>query len=183
LPWEDKRGGRRSEVDLATQTKSAGGVGEAACAACHLRGFIIVVHSVHVWVRQVPVESAGDLVAVGCKLVKGANVGNIWRVLAEVRVEFCGPGESSQLSRVSEIDHVYVNSALVQRLLSFHVSGDSPVERHLVGGSRGSGCREKHGNAGKEREDDETCYFERSFHSCGFFLLRFCFHGCGLGSG
>src|SRR4030095_1889382 len=125
LPWEDK--GRRycCEVDLPAQSKTAGGVGEATCAACHLRGFIIVVHSVHVWVRQVPVESAGDFVAVGRKPVNGASVRNIWRVLAEVRVEFCCPGERSQVIGVSEIDYVCVNSALVHRLLGLDVPRDS----------------------------------------------------------
>ena len=79
-------------------------------------------------------ESAGEFVTVGCKQVKGASVGNIWRVLAEVLIKFSGPGERSQVSRVSEKDRVCVNSALVHRLRSFNVSRESPVERHLVVG-------------------------------------------------
>ena len=81
---------------------------EATCAACHLRGFMVVVQSWRSRRAQVPGESAGDFVAIGRKPVKGACVGNIWRVLAEVRVEFCGPGEGSQLIRVSEVDYVCV---------------------------------------------------------------------------
>ena len=95
---------------------------------------MVVVHSRRCRRGEEPVERAGDLVAVGRKPVKAANVVNVWRVQAEVRVEFCGPGERSQLVRVSEISDVDVNSALVYRLLSFDVSRDSPVERHLVAG-------------------------------------------------
>ena len=84
----------------------AGGAGEATCAACHVRGFMVVVHSRRFCRAQVPLESAGEFVTVGRKQVKAASVGNIWRVLAEVRVEFCCPGERSQLSGVSEIDRV-----------------------------------------------------------------------------
>ena len=95
---------------------------------------MVVVHSRRSGRAQVPLESAGDFVTVGRKPVKGANVGNIWRVLAEVLVQFSGPGEGSQLGRVSEIDRVCVNSARGQRLLSFNVPRDSAVERHLVAG-------------------------------------------------
>src|SRR5437762_3931487 len=118
----------------------------------------VVVQSWRSRRTQVPGESAGDVVTVGCKPVKGANVGNIWRVLAEVLVQFSGPGEGSQLSRVSEIDRVRVNSALVHRLLSFNVPRDSAIERHRLAGSCRSGCRDKHcRKAGEEKRDQNAC--------------------------
>ena len=130
-----KEGGTRGEVDLPAQSKVAGGIGEAACASCYGRCLMVVVYS---WGRryrgQVSLESAVDFIPVSCKPVKGASVGNVWRVLAEVRVEFCGSVEGSQFIRVSEIDHVRVNSALVDGFLSLNVSRDSTVEWHLVAG-------------------------------------------------
>ena len=45
LPWENKGRRVRGEVQLPAQLKMAGGVGEATCAACHLRGFMVVAHS------------------------------------------------------------------------------------------------------------------------------------------
>ena len=134
MPGEDKRGRLRGEVQLPAQLKMAGGAGEATCAACHFRSFMVVVHSRRSRRAVVPIESAGDLVAVGRKPVKGASVGNIWRVLAEVRIEFCGPGEGSQLIRVSEVDDVRVNHAIVDRLLSFNEPRDGAVERYQVAG-------------------------------------------------
>ena len=62
----------------------AGGVGEATCAACHLRGLMVVVHSRRFCRAHVPLESAGDFVAVGRKPVKGASVGDI--MFAKIRV-------------------------------------------------------------------------------------------------
>ena len=44
-PRGEKRGRNRGEVELPGQVKMAGGVGEAACAAYHLRGFMVLVHS------------------------------------------------------------------------------------------------------------------------------------------
>ena len=62
----------------------AGGVGEAACASCYGRIFMVVVYSRHSRYRgQVSVECAVDFVAVGGKPMKGASVGNVWRVLAK----------------------------------------------------------------------------------------------------
>ena len=111
LPWENKGRRVRGEVQLPGQLKMAGGVGEATCATCHLRGFMIVVHSRRFCRAQVPLESAGDFVAVGRKPVKGASVGNIIftkiRIgVARVRDEVRCPGEGSQLVRVSEVDNV-----------------------------------------------------------------------------
>ena len=93
------------------RVKLAGGVGEATCAACHLCGLIVVVHSRRFCRAQVPLESAVDFVAVGRKPVKGASVGNITVTkigvgFAEAREEFRGSGEPSQVIRVSEVDHV-----------------------------------------------------------------------------
>ena len=90
----------------------AGGVGEATCAACHLRGLMVVVHSRRFCRAQVSLESAGDFVAVGRKPVKGASVGevmftNIRIGIARARRKFRGPGKRSQLVRMSEVDHVY----------------------------------------------------------------------------
>src|SRR5260370_27086529 len=95
----------------------AGSVGEATRAACHLRGFMVVVHSRRFCRAQVPLESAGDFVAIGRKPVKAASVGNIiftkiWIGVARVCDEVRSPGEGSQLVRVSEVDHVYGRIAL-----------------------------------------------------------------------
>ena len=84
FPGKDKGGRIRGEVQLPAQLKMAGGVGEAPCAACHLRGFMIVVHSRRFCRAEVPLESAGDFVAVGRKPVKGASVGNI--IFTKIRV-------------------------------------------------------------------------------------------------
>jgi hypothetical protein len=84
LPWENKGRRVRGEVQLPAQLKMAGGVGEATCAACHLRGFMVVVHSRRFCRAQVPLESAGDFVAVGRKPVKGASVGNI--IFTKIRI-------------------------------------------------------------------------------------------------
>src|SRR5262245_14598124 len=110
----------------------ASGVPEATCAACHVRGFMVVVHSRRFCRAQIPLESAGEFVTVGRKQVKAAKVGNIWWVLTEVLVEFSSPGEGSQVRRISKEGRVCVKSALVHRLLSFNASRESPVERHLV---------------------------------------------------
>ena len=83
---------------------------------------------------QVSIESAVDFILVSCEPVKAASVGNVWRVLAEVWVKFCGSVEGSQFIRVSEIDHVRVDSALVDRFLSLNISRDSAVEWYLVAG-------------------------------------------------
>ena len=90
----------------------AGGVGEATCAACHLRGFMVVEHSRRFRRAQVPLESAVDFVTVGRKPVKGASVGSIIFTkigvgFARARGEFRGSSERSQVVRVSEVDHVY----------------------------------------------------------------------------
>ena len=77
FPGKDKGGRIRGEVQLPTQLKMARGVGEATCAACHLRGFMVVEHPRRFRRTQVPLESAVDFVAVGRKPVKGASVGNI----------------------------------------------------------------------------------------------------------
>jgi len=52
----------------------------------------------------------------------------------KVWVKFCGSVEGSQFIRVSGIDHVRVNSALVNGFLSLNVSPDSTVEWHMVAG-------------------------------------------------
>src|SRR6266496_2825780 len=123
---------------------------------------MVVVHSRRSGRAKVPVEGAGEFVTVSRKQVKGASVGNIWRVLAEVLVKFSGPGEGSQLSRVSEKGRVCVNSALVHRLLSFNASRESPVERHDLAGCCRSACRDKHcRKAGEEKRDQNPCrWFE-----------------------
>src|SRR5205807_4176704 len=116
----------------------ADGVGEATCAACHLRGLMIVVHSRRFRRAQVPLESAGDFVAVGRKPVKGASVGNIIftkiRIgIAWVRDEVRRPGEGSQLVRVSEVD--YVRGRLALRAgLRLNVPRDGAIEGHHVAG-------------------------------------------------
>lgn len=111
FPGKDKGWRIRGEVQLTAQLKMAGGVGEATCAACHLRGFKIVVHSGRFCRAQVPHESAVDFVAVGRKPVKGASVGNI--IFTKIRIAFARarkkfrcPGEGSQVVCVSEVDHV-----------------------------------------------------------------------------
>ena len=111
LPRENKGWRVRGEVQLPAQLKMAGGVGEATRAACHLRGFMVVVHSGRFCRAQVPLESSGDFVAVGREPVKGASVGNIIFTKirigrARVRRKFRRPGEGSQLVRVSEVDNV-----------------------------------------------------------------------------
>src|SRR5207302_9255085 len=79
FPGKDKGGRVCGEVDLPAQLKMPGGRRrEATCPACHLRGFMVVVHSWSSRRAQVPVESAGDFVAIRRKPVKGAYVGNIW---------------------------------------------------------------------------------------------------------
>src|SRR5213595_51056 len=148
LPWENKGRRVRGEVQLPEQLKMAGGVGEATCAACHLRGFMVVVHSRRFCRAQVPLESAGDFVAVGRKPVKGASVGNIIftkiRIgVAWVRDEVRGPGEGSQLIRVSEVDHVYGRLAL-RAGLRLNVPRDSAIEGYHVAGCCQSGCRYEH---------------------------------------
>ena len=97
LHGEAKTQRLRGEVDLPARFPLAGGVGEATCAACHVRSFMVVVHSGRFCRAQVPLESAGEFVTVGRKQVKATNVGNIRRVLAEVLVEFSGAGEGSQM--------------------------------------------------------------------------------------
>ena len=77
LPGGNKRYRLRGEVDLPARLPMAGGAGEATCAACHVRGFMVVVHSRRSRRGQVPRESAGEFVAVGRKPVKAANVCNI----------------------------------------------------------------------------------------------------------
>src|SRR5437763_10192923 len=109
FPGKDKGGRIRGVVQLPAQLKMAGGVGEATCAACHLRGFMVVVHSRRFRRAQVPLESPGDFVAVGRKPVKSASVGNITftkiRIgVARAREEFRCSREGSQLVRVSEVD-------------------------------------------------------------------------------
>ena len=84
MPWENKGRRVRGEVQLPAQLKMAGGVGEATCAACHFRGFMVVVHSRRFCRAQVSLESAGDFVAVGRKPVKGASVGNV--TLTKIRI-------------------------------------------------------------------------------------------------
>src|SRR5205814_4984521 len=84
LPRENKGRRVRCEVQLPAQLKMAGGVGEATCAACHLRGFMVVVHSRRFCRAQVSLESTRDFVAVGRKSVKGTSVGNI--IFAKIRI-------------------------------------------------------------------------------------------------
>src|SRR5213592_1219372 len=160
----------------------AGGVGEATRAACHLGGFMVVVHSRRFRRAQVPLESAGDFVAVGRKPVKGACVGNIIftkiRIgVARAREEIRRPGEGSQLVRVSEVDGVCGRLAL-RAGLRLNVPRDSAIERHHVAGCCRSGCRDKHcRKAGEERRDEKSCcWFELNvsiFHVISFFVLGF----------
>jgi len=138
----------------------AGGAGEATCPACHVRDFMVVVQSRRSGRAKVPVESAGEFVTVGRKQVEGASVGNIWRVLAEVLVEFSGPGEGSQVSRVSEKDRVCVNNALVHRLLSFNYP-----ERVPLNGTWSLAA------AGVDAETN-TAAKQRLTHACGLEKLK-----------
>src|SRR5256886_16114392 len=96
-PWENKGRRVRGEVQLPDQLKMAGGVGEATCAAYHLRGLMVVVHSRRFRRAQVPLESAGDFVAVGRKPVKGASVGNI--IFTKIRIGFARAREEFRCSR------------------------------------------------------------------------------------
>ena len=134
MEGEGKRQRLRGDIDLAARVPMAGGAGEPTCAPCHVSIFMVVVHSRRSGRAQVPVESAGEFVPVGRNPVKRTSVGNIWRVLAEVLVEFSAPGKGSYLVRVSEIGRVCVNNALAHRLLSFNGPRDGAVERHLVAG-------------------------------------------------
>src|SRR5207247_11312968 len=77
LPWENKGRRVRGEVQLPAQLKMAGGVGEATCAACHLRGFMVVVHSRRFCRAQVPLESDGAFVVVRRSTVTGHSVGTL----------------------------------------------------------------------------------------------------------
>ncbi len=145
----------------------AGGVGEATCAACHLRGFMVVVHSRRFCRAQVPLESAGDFVAVGRKPVKGASVGDIiftkiWVGFAGAREEFRGPGEGSQLVRVSGIEHENGRIAALRTGLRQIVPRDNAIERHRLAGSCRSGCRDKHYRKAGEQQRDQNpcCWFE-----------------------
>src|SRR4029077_11596260 len=109
LPRGEKRGRTGSEVELPSQINMAGGVSEATCAACHLPGFMVLVHSRRFRRARVPLESAADFVTVGRKPVKGASVRNvvftkIWVGVAGTREEFRGSGEGSQLVRASGIE-------------------------------------------------------------------------------
>jgi len=134
MKGEGKKQRLRGDVDLPARLRMAGGAGEATCAACHVRGFMVVVHSRRFGRAQEPLESAGEFVTVGRKPVRGACVGNIWRVLAEVLEQFSAPGEGSQVGRVSGIGGVCVDSARGQKLRSFNEPRDNAVERHLVAG-------------------------------------------------
>jgi hypothetical protein len=180
LPWENKGRRGRGEVQLPGQLKVAGGVGEATCAACHLRGFMVVVHSRRFRRAQVPLESAVDFVAVGRKPVKGASVGNI--IFTKIRIgvawtrdEVRRPGEGSQLVRVSEVDNVCGRLALGAGL-RLNVPRDSAIERHHVAGCCRSGGREKYcRKAAEERRDQNACcWFELNvsiFHNISFLVL------------
>src|SRR6266513_695877 len=84
LPWENKGRRGRGEVQLPAQFKMAGRVGEATCAACHLRGLMVVEYPRRFCRAQVSLESAGDFVAVGRKPVKGTRVRNI--IVTKIRV-------------------------------------------------------------------------------------------------
>ena len=83
-PGKDKGRRIRGEVQLPAQLKMADGVGEATCAACYLRGFMVVVHSRRFCRAQVPLKSAVDFVAVGRKPVKGASVGDV--IFTKIRI-------------------------------------------------------------------------------------------------
>ncbi len=97
MPRENKGRRVRREVQLPDQLKMAGGVSEATRAACHLGGFMIIVHSWRFRRAQVPLESAGDFVAVGRKPVKGASVGNI--IFTKIRIGFARAREEFRCSR------------------------------------------------------------------------------------
>src|SRR4030095_1697993 len=99
---------------------------------------MFVVHSWRFCRTQVPLERAGDFVAVGRKPVKGASVRDIIftkiRIgIAWVRDEVSRPSEGSQLVRVSEVDHVYGRLAL-RAGLRLNEPRYSAIERHLVAG-------------------------------------------------
>jgi len=173
----NKRYRLRGEVDLPACFPMAGGAGEATCAACRVSSFMVVEHSRRSRRGQVPRESAVDFVAVGRKPVKGANVCTI----ADVLVQFSGPGVHSQMGRVSENDRVSVDSARGQKLRSFNVPRESGVERHHLAGCCGDGCRDKHcRKEGEEKRDQNPCcWFELNvsiFHSVNFLFL---FWVCG----
>lgn len=68
---------------MPAKLKMAGGVGEATRAACHVSIFMVVVRARRSRGAQVSFESAVDFIPVRCKPVKGASVGNVWRVLAK----------------------------------------------------------------------------------------------------
>src|SRR5438094_1675572 len=89
LPWENKGRRVRGEVQLPDQLKMAGGVGEATCAACHLRGLMVVEHSRRFRRAQVPLESAGDFVAIAREHTTGVQVPNVLvtKILLEVEKE------------------------------------------------------------------------------------------------
>src|SRR4030095_2384755 len=114
LPGENKGWRIRGEVDLPTQLLKMAGRRwrEATCATCHLGRFVVVVHSRRFCRAQEPLESARDFVSIRRKPVKGACIGDIRRVLAEVRIEFGRAGEGSQLIRIAEVPDVCVNGAL-----------------------------------------------------------------------
>src|SRR6266513_1654253 len=144
----------------------AGGVSEATRAACHLGGFMVVVHSRRFRRAQIPLESAGDFVAVGRKPVKGTSVGNVIFTkigigVAWARDEVRRPGEGSQLVRVSEVDHVCGRLALRDGL-RLNVPRDSAIEGHHVAGCCRSGGRDKHCcKAGEQQRDEKSCcWFE-----------------------
>lgn len=137
LPRGEERRRTRGEVELPGQIKMAGGVGEATCAAGDLCGFMVLVHSGRVCRTGVPLESAGDFVAVGRKPVKGPSVGNI--ICTEIRVrcagareELRGSSEGPQLIRASGIVHEDGRIAAVRTGLRQIVPGDNAIERHLV---------------------------------------------------
>src|SRR2546421_8238373 len=160
----------------------AAGVSEATCAACHLRGFMVIEHSGRFCWAQVPLESAGDFVAVGRKPVKGASVGNI--IFTKIRIgiawardEVRRRGECSQLVRVSEVDYVCGRLAL-RAGLRLNVPRDSAIEGHHVAGYCRSGCRDKHcRKAGEEQRDEKSCcWFELNdsmFHVISFSCFGF----------
>jgi len=162
LPRENKGRRGRGEIQLPDQLKMAGGVSEATCAAYHLSGLMVVVYSRRFRRAQVPLESAGDFVTVGCKPVKGASVGNIIFTkigigCAWARRKFRCPGECPQLVRVSEVDYVYWRLAL-RPGLRLDVPRDSAIERHHIAGCCRSRCRDKHcRKTGEQQRDEKSC--------------------------
>src|SRR5262249_47993504 len=136
------------EVDLPACLPMAGGAGETTCAPCHVTSLMVVVHSWRSLRGQVSLESAVDFVAVGRKLVKTANECSI----ADVLVQFSGPGVGSQMGRVSGNDRMSVDGARGQKLRSFNVPHESGVERHHLGGSGRNDCQDQPcRNAGEEQ--------------------------------